>query len=85
MPAYSHLSDEERYQIGVMAAGGRSVGAIAKARSRSRSTNSRELRRNALQNGRYPPLEAAGAYQRRRRRGANPRKRSETQGLRLGG
>ena len=35
MPAYSHLSDEERDQIGVMTAAGRSVGAIAKALSRA--------------------------------------------------
>jgi IS30 family transposase len=68
--AYSHLSDEERDQIGVMTAAGRSVGAIAKALSRAKSTISRELRRNALESGRYSPLHAARAYQLRRRREA---------------
>ena len=38
MPAYSHLSDEERDQIGVMTAAGRSIGAIAEALSRAKST-----------------------------------------------
>jgi len=70
MPAYSHLSDEERDQIGVMTAAGRSIGAIAEALSRAKSTISRELRRNALESGRYSPLHAAGAYQLRRRRDA---------------
>jgi IS30 family transposase len=70
MPAYSPLSDEERDQIGVLTAAGRSVGAIAKALSRAKSTISRELRRNALPSGRYSPLHAAGAYQQRRRREA---------------
>src|SRR3974390_3209434 len=70
MPAYSHLSDEERDQIGVMTAAGRSIGAIAKGLSRAKSTVSRELRRNALPSGRYSPLHAAGAYQLRRRREA---------------
>src|SRR3974390_3030492 len=70
MPAYSHLSDEERDQIAVMTAAGRSIGAIAEALSRAKSTISRELRRNALESGRYSPLHAAGAYQLRRRREA---------------
>jgi len=53
MPAYSHLSDEERDQIGMMMAAGRSIGAIAKALACAKSTISRELRRNALESGRY--------------------------------
>jgi IS30 family transposase len=68
MPAYSHLSDEERDHIGVMTSAGRSVGAIAEALSRAKSTISRELRRNALSSGCYSPIHAAGAYQLRRRR-----------------
>src|SRR5437660_10522011 len=70
MPAYSHLLDEERDQIAVMRAAGRSICAIAGALQRAKSTVSRELRRNALPSGRYSPLHAAGAYQLRRRREA---------------
>src|SRR5438132_12354821 len=69
MPAYSHLLDEERDQIAVMRAAGRSICAIAGALQRAKSTVSRELRRNAP-SGRYSPLHAAGAYQLRRRREA---------------
>ena len=74
MPAYSHLLDEERDQIAVMSAAGRSICAIAGALQRAKSTVSRELRRNALPSGRYSPLHAAGAYQLRRRREAISRK-----------
>ncbi len=70
MPGYSHLLDAERDQIAALKAAGRSIGAIAKAVGRAKSTVSRELRRNALPSGRYSPLYAAGAYQRRRRRDA---------------
>jgi len=70
MPAYSHLLDEERDQIAVMRAAGRSICAIAGALQRAKSTVSRELRRNALPSGRYSPLHAAGAHQLRRRREA---------------
>jgi IS30 family transposase len=70
MPAYSHLLDEERDQIAVMRAAGRSICAIARALQRAKSTVSRELRRNGLSSGRYSPLHAAGAYQLRRRREA---------------
>ena len=70
MPGYSHLLDDERDQIAALKAAGRLIGAIAKAVGRAKSTVSRELRRNALPSGRYSPLYAAGAYQRRRRRDA---------------
>src|SRR3954464_13215248 len=70
MPGYSHLLDEERDQIAALKAAGRSIGAIAKAVGRAKSTVSRELRRTALPRGRSSPLHAAGAYQRRRRRDA---------------
>src|SRR6202163_2503322 len=70
MPAYSHLWDEERDQIAVMRAAGRSICAIAGALQRAKSTVSRELRRNALPSGRYSPLHADGAYRLRRRREA---------------
>src|SRR4051794_13572641 len=70
MPGYSHLLDEERDHIAALKAAGRSIGAIAKAVGRAKSTVSRELRRNALPSGRSSPLYAAGAYQWRRRREA---------------
>src|SRR3954452_8932846 len=70
MPGYSHLLDEERDHIAALKAAGRSIGAIAKAVGRAKSTVSRELRRTALPRGRSSPLHAAGADQRRRRRDA---------------
>jgi IS30 family transposase len=70
MCAYSHLSEEERDQIAVLRAAGRSLGAIARHLGRAKSTISRELERNALPSGGYSPLHAAGAYIWRRRRAA---------------
>ena len=70
MRSYSHLSEDERDQIGVLRAAGRSMGAIARALGRAKTTISRELRQNALPLGGYSPLHAAGAYQLRRRREA---------------
>src|SRR6266550_3669417 len=70
MSRYSHLSDDEREQIGLLKALGQSIGVIAKSIRRPKSTVSRELSRNRLPSGRYSPLHAAGAYQLRRRREA---------------
>src|ERR1700720_4122666 len=70
MQSYAHLSEDERDQIGVLRAAGRSMGAIARALGRAKATISRELQRNALPLGGYSPLHAAGAYQLRRRREA---------------
>src|SRR5215470_4067119 len=70
MRCYSHLSDDEREQIGLAKALGHSIGVIAQAIGRPRSTVWRELSRNRLPSGRYSPLHAAGAYQLRRRREA---------------
>ena len=70
MRSYSHLSDDEREQIGLLKALGHSIGGIAQAIGRPKSTISRELSRNRLPSGRYSPLHAAGAYQLRRRREA---------------
>src|SRR3984957_7485578 len=70
MRSYSHLSEDERDQIGVLRAAGRSMGAIARTLGRAKATISRELQRNALPLGGYSPLHAAGAYQLRRRREA---------------
>src|SRR5271169_1957652 len=70
MRSYSHLSEDERDQIGVLRAAGRSMGAIAGALGRAKATISRELQRNALPSGGYSPLHAAGAYRLRRQREA---------------
>ena len=70
MRGYSHLSDDEREQIGSLKVLGHSIGATARAIRRPKSTISRELSRNRLPSGRYSPLHAAGAYQLRRRREA---------------
>ena len=43
MRCYSHLSDDEREQIGLAKALGHSIGAIAEAIGRPKSTVSREL------------------------------------------
>ena len=69
MRCYSHLSDDEREQIGLAKALGNTDDAIAQE-GRPKWTISRELSRNKLPSGRYSPLHAAGAYQMRRRREA---------------
>jgi IS30 family transposase len=53
MRCYSHLSDDERERIGLAKALGYSIGAIAQAIGRPKSTISRELSRNKLPSGRY--------------------------------
>jgi IS30 family transposase len=70
MEGYSHLSEDERDQIGLLRAAGRSIGAIARHLGRAKTTISRELNRNALPSGGYSPVHAAGAYILRRRRDA---------------
>ena len=70
MRLYSHLSDDERDQIAILRAAGRSMGAIARVLGRAKTTITRELQRNALPSGGYSPLHAGGAYQLRRRREA---------------
>ena len=70
MRFYSHLSDDERDQIAILRAAGRSMAAIARTLGRAKTTIIRELQRNALPSGGYSPLHAAGAYQLRRRREA---------------
>ena len=56
MQFYSHLSDDERDQIAILRAAGRSMGTIARALGRAKTTISRELQRNALPSGGYSPL-----------------------------
>ncbi len=70
MRSYTHLSAEERDQLGIWRAAGRSMGAISRELGRAKATISRELRRNALPSGRYSPLHADGAYRLRRQREA---------------
>jgi IS30 family transposase len=48
MRSYSHLSEDERDQIGVLRAAGRSMGTIARALGRAKATISRKLQRNAF-------------------------------------
>ena len=61
MRCYSHLSDDEREQIGLAKAVGHSIGAIAKAIGRPKSTVSRELSRNKLPSFTPPePINCAG-------------------------
>ena len=59
-----------RDSVGLLKVLGHSIGAIARALRRPKSTISRELSRNRLPSGRYSALHAAGAYQLRRRREA---------------
>jgi IS30 family transposase len=68
MQSYSHLSEDERDQIGILRAAGQSMGAIARALCRAKTTISREPAAERTSLGRYSPLHAAGAYQLRRRR-----------------
>ena len=60
MRGYSHLSDDEREQIGLLTVLGHSIGAIARAIRRPKSTVSRELSRNSCPAGatrRFTPPE----------------------------
>ena len=70
MGSYRHLSREDREEIAVLRAAGHANAGIAAALGRSPSTISRELRRNALDTGRYSARTADGAYLLRRQRNA---------------
>jgi hypothetical protein len=59
MRCYSHLSDDEREQIGLLKALSHSIGSIVRAIRRPKSTVSREISRNRLPSGRYSPIHAA--------------------------
>ena len=69
MPAYSHLSDDERDQIAVLRAAGRSLGAIARIRA-GQEHGFKGTGTQWAGLGGYSPLHAAGAYMWRRRRAA---------------
>ncbi len=68
MGNYRHLTPEDREQIAIMRSAGHINAAIASAIGTSPSTISRELRRNALDSGRYSARAADGAYMERRQR-----------------
>jgi len=70
MGRYRHLTPEDREQIAVLHAAGRTNRAIATVIGKSPSTIGRELRRNALESGRYSARAADGAYMARRQRDA---------------
>lgn len=70
MPGYPHLTRYERDQIAELKAQGLGPTAIGKAIGRDKSTVSRELRRNAHQDGAYRPAFADGCYIFRRQRQA---------------
>ncbi len=70
MGSYHHLTRDERDKIATFRAAGHAKAAIAEALGRSRSTISRELRRNALDSGGYSAQVADGAYMVRRQRAA---------------
>ena len=68
MGCYRHLSRDDRDQIAGMLAAGLTQSHIAEAVGKSKSTISRELRRNALDGGGYSAAIADGAYMERRQR-----------------
>lgn len=70
MGFYRHLTREDREEIAVLRAAGHSMRAVAAAIGRAASTISRELKRNALDTGRYSAQVADGAYMARRQRPA---------------
>ena len=70
MGSYRHLSREDREEIAVLRAAGHANAGIAAALGRAPSTISREVRRNALDSGRYSARTADGAYLLRRQRSA---------------
>ena len=61
MGSSRHLSREDREEIAVLRAAGHANAGIAAALGRSPSTISRELRRNALDTGRYSAWTTDGA------------------------
>ena len=62
MGSYRHLTRDDRDRISGMRSAGLSLGRIADAVGKSKSTISRELRRNALYSGDYSAGVADGAY-----------------------
>jgi IS30 family transposase len=69
MQSYSHLSEDERTRSAFGGPRGRSIGAIARALCRAKTTISRELQRNALPSGGYSPPKRCNG----RSHGSHPR------------
>lgn len=65
MSHYKHLTIVEREKLDHLRAEGKSIASIAESLGRSKSTISRELRRNASE-GEYIPCKAQARYQKRR-------------------
>ena len=70
MGTYRHLTRDDRDRIAGMVAAGLTQSRIAEAIGKSKSTISRELRRNALDSGGYSAAIADGTYMERRQRQA---------------
>ena len=70
MGFYRHLTRDDREEIAVLRTAGHSMRAVAAATGRAPSTISREIKRNALDSGRYAARVADGAYMARRQRPA---------------
>ena len=68
MGSYRHLTRDDREEIAALRASGHSMRAVAATIGKAASTISRELRRNALDSGRYAAHVADGAYMARRQR-----------------
>lgn len=56
---YTHLTQDERYQIAILLKAGHDQSDIARVMNRHKSSTSRELRRNRGQRG-YRPKQALG-------------------------
>lgn len=67
MSHYKHLTRDERESLLFYVAKGYSITEIARELGRSKSTISRELRRNSV-NGKYLPSRAEAQYQKRRKK-----------------
>lgn len=70
MGRYRHLTRDDREEIAALRAAGHSMRAVAAAIGKAASTVSRELKRNALDSGRYTAHVADGSYMARRQRPA---------------
>lgn len=70
MGCYRHLTRDDREEIAVLRAAGRSMRSVSAAIGKAASTISREIKRNALDSGRYAAHVADGAYMARRQRPA---------------
>jgi len=70
MGCYRHLTRDDREEIAALRAAGHSMRAVAAAIGKAASTVSRELKRNALDSGRYTAHVADGSYMARRQRPA---------------